>query len=431
MFNSYDQVMQYLDELGPFKMDFGLERMQEALSLLKIQKPPCIVVQIVGTNGKGSTASFLDSIARAHGLRCGLYTSPHLVSVKERVLFQGKVLSDEQWLNYANDILRLNLKLTYFEFLTVFAVNAFSKCNVDLIILEAGLGGYADATTAVFKHILCITAIDMDHENILGADIYDIARQKAGAISPCINVYRSSQYEGVITILDEVAKTKAAKLSFANKELPFNICLGLKGKHQEENASLALMVWEDVALRLNCFSEQSKIKQGLERAFIAGRCQYINTYEEFLPPSILLDGAHNSHGLSSLIFAIDAMLHKPQLIIFSCLADKNMQSMLIRLLQLHDICNKCPFVIVGLDGNERALSLTHLEDLKLKLDPSKQSEIYILPSLSKALEFANTRVCHNNLAPVLICGSLYLLGEFFSMFPHYLRPSLDFDTECK
>ncbi len=422
MFKSYAQVMQFLDKLGPFKMDLGLERMENALNVLNLQKLPCPVVQIVGTNGKGSTASFLDSIARAHSLRCGLFTSPHFISVRECILYQGKQLSESQWLNFANDILAHKFELTHFEFITVFAVYAFVQCKVDLIILEAGLGGALDATSAISKDILCISSIGVDHENTLGSNINIIARQKALAMQPNINVYCAPQSKNIIEILQAVAKEKNANLNIANQTLPPSTHLGLKGKHQAHNASLALRAWDDVALRLNCTYNEHRIKRGLKQAFIAGRWQYIQTKEKSLPSKVLLDGAHNVQGFDALISSLADTIPKPALIIFSCLADKNIEALVPKILKLHDVCNKCPLVMVGLQNNERALSLTALMDLKLRLDPTAQRDINVLDSIDLALDFARTKLSRDDIEPVLICGSLYLLGEFFAMYPHYLRP---------
>ncbi len=420
MFKSYAQVINFLDELDPYAMDFGLERMEQALRVLNLTNIICPVVQIVGTNGKGSTATFLQSIARAHGVSCGLYTSPYFLSVRECILLNGQAVDEASFVTFVNDIYKQLGKLTYFEFITVLAVYAFVQNKVDFIILEAGLGGKLDATTAITKDIICVSSIAMDHEAILGSSLSAIALQKALAISFGINVYCVEQDNKVLNIFKQVASEKNAKLMLSTQNLPKNVELGLKGAHQEDNAMLALEAWQDVALRLACDNNELKIIQGLEQAFLAGRFQYIETKEKTLPAYILLDGAHNAQGLEKLCFSLlqDAII--PSCIIFSCLADKNIQAIIPMLAKLHNISQKCPLIIVGLQSNKRALSSAELEDIKLKLDPARQKAIYTMPSLQQALDFASEDLKNMKQNPVLICGSLYLLGEFYKMYPHYM-----------
>ena len=140
-FSDFTHIEQHLDSLGLFHMDMGLDRMRHALSALGLVRPPFVTVQVLGTNGKGSTASFLASLCAAHGLRAGLYTSPHFVSPTERIRIDGRPWPQELWAAQANKVMDAAPALTYFEFLTVLALLAFAEERVDVAILEAGLGG--------------------------------------------------------------------------------------------------------------------------------------------------------------------------------------------------------------------------------------------------------------------------------------------------
>lgn len=140
-FHSFDDVQDHLDALGLFHMDFGLDRMRNALDALGLLTPPFVTVQIVGTNGKGSTSTFLSCVARAHGLKVGLYTSPHFVTPRERIRINGTMLPADRWPVLADRVMEAAPNLTYFEFLTALGLLAFAEAGVDLVVMEAGLGG--------------------------------------------------------------------------------------------------------------------------------------------------------------------------------------------------------------------------------------------------------------------------------------------------
>ncbi len=418
MFSNYTQVMNFLDSLGLFHMDLTLTRVKDALTALNLNKLSFPVVQIVGTNGKGSTATFINHLAGAHDVRTGLFTSPHFVSPSERILCSGLPLPPEQWVNLSNKIHALAPNLTYFEFLTILALLAFVENNVELAIFEAGLGGKFDSTTAIARDVLCITPISMDHEGVLGDNIKSIAKDKALAMQRAMHVYYAEQPSDAMEIIENTAKEQGAILTPAsNAILPKDTTLGLKGEHQKINALLALSAWQDVCARINCSYDEDKAKLGFASAFIAGRFQRIKTVESNLPANILLDGAHNEQGLEVLNNALSFQEQVPNVIMFSCMADKNMQAMLPKLLQLRAICKYCPLIIVGLQNNERALSSPQRASLAKMLG----EHVYIHDDLVQALDFANevSSNAHGE-QELLICGSLYLLGEFFEIYPHYV-----------
>ncbi len=418
MFTSYTEVCQHLDALGLFHMDLSLERMEKALQDLHLTTPPFVTIQVVGTNGKGSTSTFLESLARAHGLRTGLFTSPHFISPSERIRIDACPLAQEQWPALAQKVHRAAPELTYFEFLTVLAVLAFSEANIDIAIIEAGLGGHYDATTALYRDALCLTPISMDHEQVLGKTLLAIAEDKAHAMQANKPVFMAPQESSIIDFLTSFAKQRQSQLHSVDTEiLPDHISLGLHGAHQTENAALALTAWSWLSTQYGWKCCTDSIQKGLEQAFIAGRLQSITCNESQLPAQLLLDGAHNVQGLSMLLTHVQTLDKKPSAIIFSCLADKDTQNMLALLQDIHTHCDHCPLYITDIQNNARALTSQEKEHFVQQLG---NTALVAQDLESTLISLSSTFVTENTQGPVLLCGSLYLLGEFFEKYPHYL-----------
>ncbi len=418
MFTNYADVCHYLHTKGLFHMDLSLARIKDALRELHLTHPSFVVVQVVGTNGKGSTSTFLESLARAHGLRTGLFTSPHFVTPSERIHVDGHPLPHEHWPELAQQVYHAAPNLTYFEFLTVLSFLAFSKAKIDIAIMEAGLGGHYDATTALTRHALCITPISLDHESILGATVLAIATDKAHAMGENMPVFLGEQEPSVKDFLYTFAKKRKAHIYPTQKELLLpQQKLGLQGSHQKENALLALTAWKHLAKQYAWPCESSNRQKGLAQAFIAGRLQHIHSEEKELPQHLLLDGAHNAHGLERLLNYVESLAQKPVAIIFSCLADKDTQGMLPLLKKLHLACHHCPLYLTDIQHNDRALNPEEKLSLLQELGNSSKNA----SSLEATLALARTELTINtSQGPVLLCGSLYLLGEFFEKYPHYL-----------
>ncbi|MDR2489323.1 MAG: bifunctional folylpolyglutamate synthase/dihydrofolate synthase, partial [Desulfovibrio sp.] len=203
----------YLANLGLFRMRPGLDRMITVLERLKLRRPPYCLVQIVGTNGKGSVSTMLAALAREHGLSAGLHTSPHFLSVRERVRLDEELLEEKHWLHLANTLMRHGAgDLSYFEFVTCLAALAFAEGGADIAIMESGLGGIYDATTAMEADLLVFTPISIDHQHILGHSLREIAADKAGAIRPGVASFTSGQHHDVLAELTRVSKERHALL---------------------------------------------------------------------------------------------------------------------------------------------------------------------------------------------------------------------------
>jgi len=364
-------------------------------------------VQVVGTNGKGSTSVFLAALAAASGLSAGLFTSPHLASVRERIrLFDplrgSFLLPESAWPEPANAVMAAGGGcLTYFEFLTVLAAKVFADAGCDLAVFEAGLGGAHDATSSLEKDALCITPIGLDHEKILGTTPEAVARDKAGAMRPGVPVFSAPQSLGVEAVLRECAQRTGAPLSIASPARK-NARIALNGPHQRVNAGLAVAAWQYLVKTRGWKSDDQVISQGLSTARLPGRLQIIPAGQGH--PALILDGAHNAHGLAALERALPGLAQEPQSLIFCCMADKDLNSMLPLLRRM---AAQKPVFVPPVANCARAMDPVELaQSIGLGAVPA--------PSLAAALAAAVP--C----GPALMCGSLYMLGEFFMLWPEYL-----------
>lgn len=417
-FISFEDVLDHLDKLGLFHMDFELERMRKALHALDLLPLPFSAVQIVGTNGKGSTATFLASLAQAHGIRTGLYTSPHFVTPRERIRINGDMLAPSLWPELASEVYKAATDLTYFEFLTVLALVAFRKAKIQLAVLEAGLGGHYDATTAIPAEVVCFTPIGMDHEKILGPTLRDIAADKAQAIRPGIPAFTVMQRPEVLSCLEQTVKEKKAVLYSVQPLSASTEKLGLTGPHQNINAGLASAVWLFLARKHIWPTTETMMEQGIAQAFLAGRFQKLPSTTE--TPSMLLDGAHNPHGLQALEKALADIC--PSAILFSCLVDKNINDMLPILCR---IAGNSPVFVPTIQDNERAINAEELASRLQTCGEAQGQRMTVHPTQRLGLALQEVKCLSHPITeehPVLLCGSLYLLGEFFTLYPWALEP---------
>ncbi|MBR6674019.1 MAG: bifunctional folylpolyglutamate synthase/dihydrofolate synthase [Mailhella sp.] len=437
-FKTYDDVIRHLDGLGVFHMDMGLGRMERALSALGLDRPLRPTVQVVGTNGKGSTSSFLQAIAMAHSLKAGLYTSPHFVVPEERIRVGHAMLPPARWPALASRAVQAEAGLTYFELLTVMAAEAFALSDCDLIIYEAGLGGRYDATSALPAHMTCFVPIDLDHVEILGRTIAAIAEDKADAMQngrvlavsapqpeearlalekradelgiPLCSCPSADSCEGTEAGLALWTSLPAELRELA--VLPEGAKLGLHGPHQRMNAQTALLAWVLLCHRFGWKTNRQSILEGLERAFIPGRLQYAPAAGS--RPALWLDGAHNQHGMAALVSALgdkEAVpgALRPGAVVFSCLRDKAPEKLAA---MLREAVGGVPVFVPEIKDNPRAATK---EELCALLGEQARPAESLDAAISSAAEAAAG-------TPVLICGSLYLLGDVFSRFPELLAP---------
>ena len=307
---NYSEAIQFLYGLQMFGANFGLENTRKLAALAGNPQEKLRFIHVAGTNGKGSTCAMLESIYRAAGLRVGLFTSPHLVSFRERIQVNRQLIPENELIRLVEEIQPLlkqfpaDNHLTLFEVVTVMALKFFAEQKCDLVIWETGLGGRLDATNIVTPLASVITNIAFDHQQWLGDTLEKIAAEKAGIIKPGIPVVTATDEPSALTVIEKIVREKnaplvkvgqASSLSWAGK-MP---ALPLLGQHQQKNAALALATVEVLQKQIPISEE--KIREGLQNVNWPGRLQLIEKPNE---QKILLDGAHNVAGVEALRAAL-------------------------------------------------------------------------------------------------------------------------------
>lgn len=403
-FQTYQEFLTYLDKLNFFHMDLSLSRMDRALEEMQIKRPPFLVAQVCGTNGKGSTASFLAALLEEAGVTAGLYTSPHFVTPSERILVNGRMLGEDEWLEAAQAAWLAEPQLTYFEILTVMALYLFRKRGVQCAVMEAGLGARYDATTATAADLVCYAPIALDHTAILGPTLEAIADDKSHAIRSAAPVVSAPQFPAAAAVLEKRAASLHAPLEFASP-VPEGTALGLAGEHQRMNAGTALAAFRKLLPWLHKTEDPEAVRRGLAQTFIPGRLQYVPEGSFPGEPAYVLDGAHNPHGMTSLVRFLEQGSIRPAAVVFSCLKDKNWHPVLEML--AHTL-QGVPFFIPAMH-NDRA---EKAENIAALLQASSQCPATPYSHLDEALAAAADAA--GGRGPVLVTGSLYLLSDFFA-----------------
>lgn len=423
---NFDEAVRYLLSLGheTLTIKLGLRNTELLLEALDNPERAFPSVQIAGTNGKGSTAVMLDSVCRAAGIKCGLYTSPHLVSITERIKISGAEITHEDFAACATVVRdaseQLEARPTFFEQVTAIALLAFRNAGVELAILETGLGGRLDSTTAANARIVAITPIAMDHEEYLGSTLASIAAEKAAIIRPGVKaviahqpmaalevILRRCEETGVIPHIDigtynvDLVLTDGSFcVTFATAMKHYQrVGLGLRGQHQIGNAAVAILLAE--MLREEGFEiPYSAIVNGLETATHAGRLELIPG-----KPAFLLDGAHNPAGCQSLRDYLDKFAREPLTLVFGAMRDKQLDQIGEILFPIADLLILTPV------ENPRSASVEVLETVANRF---AKERVVKLESSAQALQIATEMTPANG--QICIAGSLYLIGE--------MRPSI-------
>ena len=237
---SYRQSLAWLFNTQRFGIKLGLENIQRLLSALDLPAHDERIIHVAGTNGKGSTCALIDSICRSAGYRTGLFTSPHLVTFRERVQVNGEMISEKEvaaGLTKIRALLRdWNPHPTFFEIVTALALDHFLNREVEIVVLETGMGGRLDATNAIQPAVSVLTPIDFDHQKWLGDTLTKITFEKAGIIKPGVPVVSASQLPEAETVIRSRAMECGAPLDFVKEPIE-RLPIGLPGTHQQENAA--------------------------------------------------------------------------------------------------------------------------------------------------------------------------------------------------
>lgn len=425
---NFDQALAYLYELGHemIVIKLGLTNTIRLLEELGQPHHAYRKVQIAGTNGKGSTAAFLESICRAAGWRTGLNTSPHLVEVTERIRLNGNDLSREEFARLtvetrrAADKLRAEgLQPSFFEHLTVMALLAFRQAGLDMAVLETGLGGRLDATTAAGAEIAGITPIDLDHTRILGDTRAAIAAEKAAIIHPqTFAAISAPQLPEVRAVIDARAAECGVKMQYVADELEVtgattngrmklhlttprqryeDLTLALRGRHQIVNAALAVALAEALDPTGRHVTPET-VREGLATARHAGRLE-----RHAGRPALLYDGAHNVSGAAVLRDYLQEFVRVPLTIVFGAMRDKDATAISGLLFPLAE-----RVIITQPDQPRAALP----EALAAAVAPELRDKITLQPDVAQALQEARNITPDNGI--ILVTGSLYLVGAALS-----------------
>ncbi len=332
---TFKKAIDILTSQDKFHIKLGLERVKQILNLIDNPQDKLNIIHVAGTNGKGSVCAILSSILSVNKLKTGLFTSPHVFEYTERIKINNKKISKDDFARLIIEITELsknnNIYLTEFEILTVVAFKHFQNNNVDLVILETGLGGRLDATNIIKKNICSvITSINLDHTERLGETIDKIAFEKAGIIKSKSPVLISNKNLGY-SIIEKIAKQKKSKIILPqsiNKN--YHNLLSLKGDYQKENLALAITVIN--FLNKNNFNiSQESIKTGLQKVKHPCRFEYLSKY------NILIDGAHNPSGTKALRKSLDEKFPNQNFkFIFGCLKNKEYTQMMKNLFKKND-----------------------------------------------------------------------------------------------
>ena len=324
----------------------GLERMRQAISLLDHPEENYPIIHVTGTNGKGSSIAFMSQLFAEHKKKVGTFTSPHMVSIYDRICVNHKPISDKDFVRIGRRIqamerqlLRTQDSLSYFEILTLIALLYFEEEQVDVALIEVGIGGLLDATNVVIGDVAVVTSVGLDHQETLGDSIVAIAEQKAGifkkkeraVIGPLAEEARRvcelrADELGVV-LYEHGRDFSFSKGQFSNQDkMIVGLQLGLKGTYQEENAAVALQSFLLFMKQQNWQPQVKWIRKALQETHWAGRLEYFER-------GIYLDGAHNLPALSRLVEFIRQQGQKEIFLLFGALKRKNYQGMLSYLKQ--------------------------------------------------------------------------------------------------
>ncbi len=400
---TYAEALDYLHGLAVFGARFGLETTQRMAAALGNPHEKLRFIHVAGTNGKGSTCAMLESIYRAAGYRVGLFTSPHLVSFRERIQVNRELVIEADVVRLVEEVRSAGLEggassetanPTFFEFVTVMALKYFDEQKCDVVIWETGLGGRLDATNIVTPLAGVITNIAFDHQQWLGDTLAKIATEKAGIIKPGVPVLTAADAAEALAVIREVAEGNGAPLTLVGED--FNAgsgtALPLRGAHQRRNAALAVAVVR--ALREKLPVREAALRRGLATVQWAGRLQVVRKGER----EFLLDGAHNVDGIRALVTALKSEFEdKPFALLVGMLADKHCELMCR---ELAPLARRIAAVRVA---STRSLVPEALADSCRRANPA--ATVTAHESLAEALHTLREE------PRVVIAGSLYLIGE--------------------
>ena len=418
------KAVEYIYDIPKFSKKCSLDNTRDMLRRLGVGCEDSRIIHVAGTNGKGSVCAYLDSILREAGHTVGLFTSPHLVNMNERIRINGIDISDREFLDAYNRVRAVSQEMvtdgmshpSFFEFLFGMAMTVFCKNKVEYIILETGLGGRLDATNAIFGVALSvITSIGLDHTDILGSTIRDIATEKAGIIKSNVPVLFKRTNDDVYDVVTETAaKLEAPVFCFEphqvtdvrrqDKNIDFTLnneyydnirfLISSSGLYQAENAGIAA-----TAAAIIGISDENIVRSGLVKASWKGRMQE-------LEHNMILDGAHNEDGMLRFIESVKADGSDRRYVMYSTVKDKHYEAT-IKLLCDSDLFEG--YILVPLK-DERGLDIHIMEQ---EFSKNTDRELIVLDNVSQGV--FQSCMLRDMGYKIYITGSLYLAGEVLEL----------------
>lgn len=422
------------------KIEPRMEPMFRAMEILGEPNKAFPIIHITGTNGKTSTARMIESLLMAHNLRTGRYTSPHLAKVTERIVIDGEPVDDETFVRIWDEIRPYLLmvdkeleergenKLTYFEAVTILGFTIFADQPVDAAVIEVGLGGITDATNVGDGQVSVVTPISLDHTDLLGDTVYDIALEKAGIIKPGGFLVSSEQEADAAQVLLEKAREVGAEYRFEGVEFGVerrdiavggqsvtisglagryeDIALPLHGAHQAQNAAVALAAVEAFIGGGEKMLNEDLVRAGFEAASSPGRLELVRS-----SPAVLVDAGHNPDGIRVSAEAIKESFGFSRLVlVVGILQEKDARAMLEEMYRqygdlVEDIC-------LTQSTSPRAIPAGELAQLALDAG-FEEEDMYVTEKLDDALDWAVSRAdeADDFGGGVLVTGSITLVGE--------------------
>lgn len=421
---NYRQCLDYLDHIQALGIKFGLDNVRTVLKELNNPQKEFLSIQIAGSNGKGSVCAMITKILTLHKIRCGLFTSPHLIKVEERMRIGVDLIPREEFCRLLTLLKKVIQKLierkklktspTYFEIMTLLALLFFKEKNVDMAVLEVGMGGRFDATSVVDPVITAITTISEEHQEYLGKSLSEIAFEKAGIIKPGVPVISGVTHkQAKKTIQNRARELKAPFIDvvggetrflkerlkdkylfkYTSPEETYEYFSFLPGCHQGKNAAAAINIAEQISRRYQSLDKE-KIIKGIESTQWEGRLEIISK-----KPLIIMDGAHNIEGAKALREYTDEFVDSLSVLIFAVMREKKIREISEILFPAAEkvILTMFPFHKSATPQEILSQTPSFRDKISCESDPGQ--------ALEKAIRLVNDR------GSILIAGSLYIVGE--------------------
>ncbi len=424
---NYKEALDWLNAFEPFGMKLGLERITRLCKRLNNPQQTYRTIHVGGTNGKGSVCTIIASILSQSGYTVGLYRSPHLQRFSERIVVNGEEISQQdvgqtisQLKPLVEEMTNAGETPTYFEIVTAMAFLYFQNKNVDIAVIEVGLGGQFDATNIVTPLLSIITNISLEHQENLGDTVEKIAFEKAGIIKKNIPIITAAE-GGALSVIADVAKEKHAPLTVVTPKMwkrsksdvsgqelhitgvlkEYVVKTSLMGQYQGENVSLVLAAIEQLQMS-GTYITDGGINEGIEKVTHPGRMEILGT-----EPLVILDGAHTVAGISALKETIENdVIYNRLILIMGILIDKKIEEMLNIIAPLTDV------IVVTRSKHTRACDPRKLKEIIEQTDAAK--EVVIKEKVADAVQYAKTRAKKGDL--ICITGSLFTVGEARDFF---------------